>query len=126
MSKSHLWMPFYVKDYIADTRHLSVAQHGAYLHLILHYWQTGGLPTDDRDLARICLMDFRQFRRNKKTLQAMFSGAEWRHARIDRELEKANTLRLKRQFYGAKGGRREGRTNSLGKLALVPPWKPKG
>ena len=47
------WMPLYVGDYRADTNHLSAAQHGAYLLLIMHYWQHDGLPEDDRSLQKI-------------------------------------------------------------------------
>ena len=32
-------------------------------------------------------------------------GSDWRHERVERELEKAKELRLKRSVYGAKGGR---------------------
>ena len=59
------WMPLYVADYLADTAHLNATQSGAYLHLIMHYWQTGGLPANDEALARIARM----------------TGAEWRNAR---------------------------------------------
>jgi uncharacterized protein YdaU (DUF1376 family) len=41
---SQPWMPLYVGDYIADTAHLSCAESGAYLHLIMHYWRAGSLP----------------------------------------------------------------------------------
>jgi hypothetical protein len=42
----------------------------------------------------------------------MFQQPGWRHPRIDAELKKANDLRLKRQVYGASGGRiSRGRNN---------------
>ena len=112
MTSRPIWMPLYVADYLADTRHLTTLEHGAYLLLIMEYWQKGGLPIDDRGLATICCQGGRQWSRIKPKLQAMFSGPEWRHARIDRELKKANELKLKRAVYGAKGGRiSRGRNN---------------
>lgn len=35
------YIQLYVADYLADTAHLSVTASGAYLHLIMNYWQTG-------------------------------------------------------------------------------------
>lgn len=82
------WMPLYVADYLADTRRLSTLEHGAYLLLIMEYWQHGGLPNDDRALAKVCGLTPREWTRCRAALAPMF-GEGWKHKRIDEELEKA-------------------------------------
>jgi len=117
MSKA--WMPMYWGDYLADTGHLTMAQHGAYLLLIAHYWQHGGLPTDTRRLQRIAKCPNNYWKKTWEEIQPFFSlqvnkfgSLEVKHKRIDRELEKASTIALKRQVYGAKGGwANRGKTN---------------
>lgn len=83
---SHPWMPLYIADYRADTAHLSAAEHGAYLLLIMHYWTTGGLPGDDRQLSRIACMTPGEWRKAKPTIQKFFHDG-WQHKRIDAELK---------------------------------------
>ena len=57
------WMPLYVGDYLRDTRDLNTLQHGAYLLLIMHYWQHDALPSDDARLAAITGLSVAQWRR---------------------------------------------------------------
>jgi uncharacterized protein YdaU (DUF1376 family) len=90
------WMPLYIADYRADTAHLSAAQHGAYLLLIMHYWTTGGLPMDDAPLARIAGMTPAEWKKNRPTIAAFFT-ADWKHKRIDAELAKATDISIKRR-----------------------------
>src|SRR5580765_3860253 len=97
-------MPLYPRDYLADTRHLTTIQHGAYLLLIMEYWSKGKLPDTDAGRRRVTAMSPKQWSTNRSDIAAMF-GPDWRHERIERELQKANELRLKRAVYGAKGGR---------------------
>lgn len=96
------WMPLYVGDYRADTNHLSAAQHGAYLLLIMHYWQQGSLPDDDEQLARIACMSLAEFRRNRAVLRAFF-GDGWRHKRVETEMARATEAYEKRSRAGQKG-----------------------
>jgi len=37
-----IWMPFYIGDYLSDTMHLSLEEHGAYMLTIMHYWKNKG------------------------------------------------------------------------------------
>ena len=85
------WMPLYVADYLADTAHLNAAQSGAYLHLIMHYWTIGHLPTDDPSLSRIARMTLPEWRRNRPVVESFFMSG-WRHKRVDEELSKAARL----------------------------------
>ena len=57
------WMPLYVGDYLGDTGHLTTAQHGAYLLLMMHYWRKGELPDDDRQLSKITKLPLRTWAR---------------------------------------------------------------
>jgi uncharacterized protein YdaU (DUF1376 family) len=52
---SFAYMRLFTGDYIKDTRHLSCAEHGCYLQLLMHCWdQRGPVPLDERKLMGIC------------------------------------------------------------------------
>lgn len=97
------WMPLYVADYLADTAHLEAAESGAYLHLIMHYWINGGLPNDDRRLARIAKMADREWLKSKATIQDFFDDG-WRHGRIEFEMTEAARI----SEAGRRGGQASG------------------
>jgi len=96
-------MQFYPADYVADTRHLTPAQHGAYLLLICEYWVKGSLPQDDRTLARIVGMTPKEWLCAKNVVQGFFHDG-WQHKRIDVELAKAKDKHERRQEAGKRGG----------------------
>jgi len=118
MTSRPIWMPLYVGDYLRDTRHLTTIQHGAYLLLIFEYWTKGKLPDTDAGRRRVTAMTPKQWLSNRSELAAMFTP-DWRHERIERELEKAKELRLKRQVYGAKGGRMSRGRNNVERFSVV-------
>lgn len=97
------WMPFYPADYLRDTRRLAVAEHGGYLLLMMEYWISGSLPNDDRQLARIACMSLAEWKKAKPNIQPFF-GPEWKHKRIDIEIEKAQAKYRLRSEAGKRGG----------------------
>jgi uncharacterized protein YdaU (DUF1376 family) len=97
------WMPLYVGDYLGDTGHLTTAQHGAYLLLMMHYWRKGELPDDDRQLSQITKLPVNTWCEYRTTLQDFFYEG-WKHKRIDAELERMMRVSAKRAIAGQKGG----------------------
>lgn len=105
------WMPLDVPDYLADTRHLGALEHGIYMLLIMHYWQTGGLPDDEKQLARIACATPTEFRGARPIIEKFFLPG-WKHKRIDFELDKARKISSKRSLAAGE------------KHALAPPPEP--
>mgnify|MGYP003418748141 FL=1 len=102
---SHAWMPFYIGDYLADTGHLTTLEHGAYLMLIMHYWQKGCLPADEKLIARVARLTPEQWAESRDIL-AMLFGDGWTHKRIDAELAKAAEIVGKRKTAAETGHQR--------------------
>jgi uncharacterized protein YdaU (DUF1376 family) len=95
------WMPLYIADYLADTSHLGAYESGAYLHLIMHQWQCGTLPTDESALARIAKVHPPHWPRIRDRLAPFFGnpkpGGSWVQKRTALELTKAGEISSKRK-----------------------------
>lgn len=98
------WMPWYIADYLADTAHLRAAQSGAYLHLIMHYWQRGGLPNENVQLAAIARMSDSEWKKARPVIEPFFQMPGWKHKRVEEELSKAQAKYEARAAAGKKGG----------------------
>ena len=85
------WMPLYIGKYLSKTSHLNAAQSGAYLHLIMHYWQNGSLPADESALARIGRMTEPEWKKNRSVLAAFFYDG-WKNKTAEEELAKAEQI----------------------------------
>jgi uncharacterized protein YdaU (DUF1376 family) len=103
-------MPLHIGDYLKETAHLSAAEHGAYVLLIMHYWAKGSLPDDDVQLARITRMGPAQWRKARPVIQEFFQGG-WKHKRIDEEIVAAT----ERYEKFAKAGRESGKARAAQK-----------
>ena len=120
------WMPLDIDDYMADTLHLSAAEHGAYMLLIMRYWKDGGLPDDERMIQRYSRLSPEQWSESRDVIAAFF-GDGWRHKRIDAELAKAAAIIEKRRnaanarHNGSKPGASAQHVQSKSTDTGVPP-----
>jgi uncharacterized protein YdaU (DUF1376 family) len=132
---SRPWMPLYVGDYRRDTAHLTTLEHGAYLLLIMHYWETGPLPDDDRQLSRIVGLSLKQWLAIRERVKSFFLNSaammnvqhlldgHWHHKRIDAEREKAENISTKRKMAAFKSRPTTRGRNNVGRwtVAHLPP-----
>lgn len=51
--RSLAMLPWFARDYIAATRHMSLAERGAYTDLLFFEWENGPLPREPERLARL-------------------------------------------------------------------------
>ena len=97
------YMQLYVAEYLADTAHLTAAQHGAYLLLIFNYWQRGKpLNNSNERLTNVARMTNEEWATAKPVLAEFFEidGDEWRHERIERDLLAVNSKSGKASVAG--------------------------
>lgn len=100
-------MPFLVERYIADTRHLSLEEHGAYLLLLFNMWQREGfLPDIDADNARLLGVPVKQWLKLKERLAPFLIAANGTltQNRLQHQWNRAIDNRNKAAVNGRKGG----------------------
>lgn len=89
MSRSAPAIPLFGDAYIADTRHLSLEEHGAYLNLLMIAWRTEdcALPDDDVRLARMLGVTAKKWNALKPVVMAFWTlGATgWTQHRLTKE-----------------------------------------
>lgn len=98
-------LPFFTDAYLADTRHLTAAQHGAYLLLLMTAWRSTDcrLPDDDNFLARAAAMDTRTWKANKEVVMAFWRKDEtqkWCQGRLEDERKNVVEQRSKNVAAG--------------------------
>lgn len=87
MAKVDAWMPLWIGDYQKDTTRLGLAEHGAYLKLLMDSWVNGPPADDDGELCRIlgCLPV--EWRKIRPKIAPFFRiiGGRWTHKRLEAE-----------------------------------------
>jgi len=105
MGKVDIWMPIYIGDYLRDTEELSATEHGAYLLLLMHYWQKNGeIGSDIERLSRVARTDSETARFILGSYFVLTDG-NYKNKRADIEMFNANKRRLSATENGKRGGR---------------------
>jgi uncharacterized protein YdaU (DUF1376 family) len=82
-------LPLWTDAYLADTRHLSTVEHGAYLLLLMTAWRSPDcrLPDDDKKLARWAGLDMRRWQQIKPTIMQFWclEAGWWTQKRLSKE-----------------------------------------
>lgn len=97
---SFAYLPLFVGDYLKDTQHLSCAEHGIYLKLLMHCWTQGGpAPLDER--KQIGIVNARsgdEVEALRRVLAEFFVRMEDGHyqKRLMEEIERSNAISSKR------------------------------
>ncbi len=116
------YIRFFSADYLADTQHLTTEQHGAYFLLILNYYQTGKtLDNSDDRLAVVAHLSNKRWQSVKSALSPFFEISvdnQWRHGRIEFELQKVLEKSRKTSYAGKESARRR-RNEELERLAQI-------
>ncbi|MEM0952332.1 MAG: DUF1376 domain-containing protein [Cyanobacteria bacterium P01_H01_bin.74] len=98
-----------ISQYLAETAHLTTEEQGAYLLLIMNYWQTGKpLNNTNNQLANVVRMSFKQWKHVQKKLAALFVVNDdiWLHEQLEYELMFAKAVVQKRRMAGLAGAQK--------------------
>ena len=100
-------MPFFVSDYLGATRHMTLAERGAYTDLLFAQWNIGPLPADTSRLAAMISCSPRDFAKVWPAIRPKFVETPDGLVNQRLELHREKTIRLaeKRATAGRKGGK---------------------
>lgn len=113
-------MPFFTDAYLADTKHLSTLEHGAYFLLLISMWRAGGsLPDDATLLARYAGIPPRNWHRVWEIIGPLFQkeGDRLVQKKLVSTYKKAIEKRNKFRDNGKRGGEAKALKNQETTLA---------
>jgi uncharacterized protein YdaU (DUF1376 family) len=99
-------MPLFTDALIGDTMHLSAAEFGAYMLILIATWRNNGqaLPDNDVRLARIAKTHPRNWPRVRDAIVGFFdlSGGTWTQKRLVKEWLRVTNWRLSQSAKGTR------------------------
>jgi uncharacterized protein YdaU (DUF1376 family) len=132
------WFAFNIKDFIANTTRLNTEAKGAYLMLMLDYYEQGQPPPDDDEvLATITGLPIDVWKRHRRVIEPLFDlsivPGRWHHQRVEEECAKGRSRHASsmkgleaanRAHAAMKGSRQEPATTSNQKPSKAPVKEP--
>lgn len=121
------WFPFNIKDFVANTMRLTTEAKGAYLMLMLDYYEQGeSAPDDDDVLAAITGLSLEAWRRHRKVLAPLFQIRDgfWQHDRIEQEMREAEHKLSLSTARAVAGGKARQANLRQGKAQAEPQAQP--
>lgn len=124
-------LPLWTDAYLADTRHLTTHEHGAYLLLLMEAWRHPdcSLPDNDRVLARLTCMNPGRWARCKDTVLAFFElgdDGRWRQKRLTKERLRVDEWRLTQSKKGKASAKARALKNNGSDSTSVPTQRQPG
>lgn len=116
------YIPFYPADYLADTMHLSLEEHGAYLKLLMVLWRAGGyLADDDKKLCMVLGVNSKKWLTIKASISPFFNycDGQFYQKRLLAERKKAEAKSKTRSDVGSMGGLAKSQKNNDSTLAIA-------
>lgn len=106
--KPNEWMPLHINSFLSKTRKLTTEEKGAYLLLLMEYWdEQAPLLNDEQDLANTAGLTLERWREISPRILRYFvlKGDMLHNKRMDKELGTAERIASRSRANGAKGGR---------------------
>lgn len=117
-------LPLFTDAYLADTRHLTTEEHGAYLLLLMCAWRSTNCELEDNDktLARIAGLSPTKWRRIKPTIAQLFMIEEgvWWQKKLRAVYSDVACRVARNKANGARGGRARAARSSKSKGVDCP------
>ena len=120
---SFAFLALYTGDYVKKTRHLTPEEHGIYLLLLIHSWDTKGpAPLDERKLCAIVnARSGGEIESLRRVLAEYFVRAEdgWYNERMQSEIADAEFMSKRRSEAGKLGAQARVKHREIKKLKQV-------